>query len=139
MSFARFIIAAAVCAFATTPANAERIVSSLATHQVFITSQFIGLDLVLFGSVERDAATVPHSGAYDLVVTVTGPKESLVTRRKDRILGIWVNVESRDFIDVPSYLAVLSTRPVRSLYQCRFTPPPPARSRADALATTDRP
>jgi uncharacterized protein (TIGR02186 family) len=95
----------------TTSARAERIVSSLATHQVFITSQFVGLDLLLFGSVERDATTVPHVGPYDLVVTVTGPRESQVTRRKNRVLGIWVNVESRDFIGVPSYLAVLSTRP----------------------------
>ena len=92
------------------PAQAERIVSSLATHQVFITSQFLGLDLVLFGTVEPDA-TGPVRGGYDLVVTVTGPRESQVTRRKDRVLGVWVNVESREFVDVPSYLAVLSTKP----------------------------
>jgi uncharacterized protein (TIGR02186 family) len=86
-------------------------VSSLATHQVFITSNFLGLDLVLFGSVERDASDPVRRGPYDLVVTVTGPKESQVTRRKDRVLGVWINVESRDFIDVPSYLAVMSSRP----------------------------
>ena len=111
MRLIRILAAAALCALAIVPARAERIVSSLATHQVFITSQFVGLDLVLFGSVERDATTVPRRGGYDLVVTVTGPKESQVTRRKDRVLGVWVNVESRDFIDVPSYLAVLSTKP----------------------------
>ena len=107
----RILAALAVYLLALAPAAAERIVSSLATHQVFITSQFVGLDLVLFGSVERDAATVPRRGGYDLVVTVTGPKESEVTRRKERVLGFWVNVESRDFIDVPSYLAVLSSKP----------------------------
>jgi uncharacterized protein (TIGR02186 family) len=48
-------------------------------------------------------------------VTVTGPKESIVTRRKERVLGIWVNRESRNFIDVPSYLAVLSNRPVEEI------------------------
>ncbi len=33
---------------------------------------------------------------YDLVVTVTGPQQTVVTRRKERVLGIWVNVDSRD-------------------------------------------
>ena len=28
------------------------------------------------------------------------------------MLGIWVNVESREFVRVPSYLAVLSNKPV---------------------------
>ena len=34
-----------------------------------------------------------------------------MTRRKARVFGIWVNAESRTFVDVPSYLSVLSTRP----------------------------
>jgi uncharacterized protein (TIGR02186 family) len=100
---------------ASAPAAAERIVSSVSTHQVLITSNFSGLDLVLFGTVERDATTPPRRGNYNLVVTVTGPKESIVTRRKERVLGIWVNRESRNFIDVPSYLAVLSNRPVEEI------------------------
>ena len=100
---------------ACVPAQAERIVSSLATHQVFITSQFVGLDLVLFGSVEPDANSVPRRGRYDLVITVTGPRETQVTRRKERILGVWVNAASREFVDVPSYLAVLSTRPYEDI------------------------
>ncbi len=111
MRYAR-ILAFAVACVSSVPAAAERIVSSVSNHQVLITSNFSGLDLVLFGTVERDAATVPRKSGYDLVVTVSGPKESIVTRRKDRAFGIWVNAESRNFIDVPSYLAVLSTRPV---------------------------
>jgi len=111
MNHTRLIAAAFAISLVAVPAKAERIVSSLATHQVFITSNFLGLDLVLFGSVERDPADPPRRGPYDLVVTVTGPKESQVTRRKERVLGVWVNVDSREFIDVPSYLAVLSTRP----------------------------
>jgi uncharacterized protein (TIGR02186 family) len=105
-------IALAIACAASAPASAERIVSSVSTHQVLITSNFSGLDLILFGTVERDAATVPRKSGYDLVVTVSGPKESIVTRRKDRAFGIWVNAESRNFIDVPSYLAVMSTKPV---------------------------
>jgi uncharacterized protein (TIGR02186 family) len=96
----------------TTPATAERLVSSLSSHQVLITSSFTGTELVLFGSVERDAATVPRRGGYDLVVTVIGPRQTLVTRKKERVFGIWANAESRTFTGVPSYLAVLSNRPL---------------------------
>lgn len=93
------------------PAAAERIISSLSVHRVMITQSFTGLDIVLFGTVERDSASVPRRTGYDLVATVTGPRESFVTRRKERVAAIWVNADSRAFIDVPSYLAVLSTRP----------------------------
>ena len=67
---------------------------------------------MLFGTIEPDAATVQRRGGYDIVVTVTGPRQTLVTFRKERVLGIWVNADSRTFVQVPSYLAVLSTKPV---------------------------
>jgi uncharacterized protein (TIGR02186 family) len=100
---------------ASAPASAERIVSSLSVHQVMINSSFTGLDIVLFGTVEREANNPLRNGPYNLVVTVAGPREKLVTRRKDRVLGIWMNTDSRLFIDVPSYLAVLATRPYEQI------------------------
>jgi uncharacterized protein (TIGR02186 family) len=39
----------------------------------------------------------------------------LRTRRKERVLGIWVNVDSREFVRVPSYLSILSNRPVTEI------------------------
>lgn len=93
-------------------ARAESLVTSLSTHYVRITANFTGADLVLFGSVERDARTVARRGGYDIIVTVTGPRQTFVTRRKERVFGIWMNVESRTFVDAPSYLAVLSNRPL---------------------------
>ncbi len=98
-----------------TAARAERLITSLSTHQIMITSNFTGADVVLFGSVERDGATVARSGGYDIVVTVTGPRETVVTRRKSRVLGIWANVDSRAFIDAPSYLSVLSNKPIAEI------------------------
>lgn len=105
------ILIGTILMLASGPAAAERIVSSLSVHQVLITQSFTGLDIVLFGTIEPDGTTVPRRTPYDLAVTVTGPRESFVTRRKERIAGIWVNADSRSFIEVPSYLAVLSTRP----------------------------
>ena len=101
-----------LAACGTRPAAAERLVVSLSNHRVAVTSSFVGEELVLFGTIEPDPATSPLRPPYDLVVTVTGPRETLRTRRKQRVLGIWVNVDSREFVHAPSYLAVLSNRPV---------------------------
>jgi uncharacterized protein (TIGR02186 family) len=105
----------ALAAGGVTPAAAERLVVSLSNHRVAVTSSFTGADLVLFGTAEPDTPRTALRQAYDLVVTLTGPHQTLRTRRKERVLGIWVNVDSREFINVPSYLAVLSNRPVSEI------------------------
>ena len=97
------------------PAAAERLVASLTNHHVMITSNYTGVELVLFGSVERDAAGAAQRGSYDIVATVIGPRESLRTRRKQRVLGIWVNIAARTFVDPPSYLVVLANRPLDAI------------------------
>jgi uncharacterized protein (TIGR02186 family) len=94
------------------PASAERLVVSLANHRVLITSNYAGEELVLFGSVERDAGSAK---AYDIVATIAGPRQSLRIRRKSRVVGIWVNAASRTFIDPPSYLVVLTSRPLNAI------------------------
>jgi uncharacterized protein (TIGR02186 family) len=93
------------------PVRAERLIASLSSHRVQITSIFNGVELVLFGTMEPEPEAALRKGTYDIVATVTGPAQTLVTRRKARVFGIWMNVESRTFVDVPSYLSVLSTRP----------------------------
>lgn len=104
-------LAAAVVAFAAVaPAHAERMVVSLSAHRVLINSSFTGAEPVLFGTIERDTASVTRRSGYDVVVTVIGPRQDVVTRQKERVVGIWVNAESRTFFDVPSYLAVLANR-----------------------------
>jgi len=96
-------------------AAAERLVVSLSNHRVQITSNFTGEDLVLFGTIAADSETGTLRNNYDLVVTVTGPRETFRTRRKERVVGIWVNADSREFVRVPSYLAVLSNRAVKDI------------------------
>jgi uncharacterized protein (TIGR02186 family) len=77
-------VAALAAVGAATPAAAERLVASLSSHRVLITPSFTGAELVLFGTVERDAESAPRAGRYDIVATVSGPRESLVVRRKER-------------------------------------------------------
>ena len=97
----------------TLPAAAERLVTSISRHQVMVTSNFAGTSIVLFGTVEPDSPAAARRRAigYNIVATITGPKQSVVTRRKERILAIWTNMAARTFVGVPSYLAVLSNRP----------------------------
>jgi uncharacterized protein (TIGR02186 family) len=99
------------------PAVAERLVTSISRHQVLVNSSFTGTSIVLFGTVEPDspAAARRHVAGYDIVVTVTGPKQGVVARRKERVLGIWINVAARTFVNVPSYLAVLGTKPFEAM------------------------
>src|SRR5437763_4494353 len=74
-------------ALAVPQARAERLVVSVSNHRVTVTPNYSGEELVLFGSVERDASTPANSSAYDVVVTFSGPRPERVTLRKERQLG----------------------------------------------------
>ena len=102
-------------AFAVPPARAERLIVSVSNHRVTVTPNYSGEELVLFGSVEKDTATPATRTSYDLVVTVSGPRADMVTRRKERKFGIWINTDSRQFLKVPTYLALFSNRPFESI------------------------
>ena len=108
-------LALALGAAAPVSAFADHLVVSLSTHRVQINSSFVGTELVLFGSIERDEQTASRARGFDIVVKVSGPPQAEVTRRKERVLGIWVNIESRTFVDAPGYLAVLTNRPVADI------------------------
>jgi uncharacterized protein (TIGR02186 family) len=105
------IVLALGAALAWSPARAERLIVSVSNHRVTVTPNYSGEELVLFGSVERDANTPANRTSYDLVVTVIGPRADMVTRRKERKFGIWINTDYRDFLQVPTYLALFSNRP----------------------------
>nr|WP_210260913.1 TIGR02186 family protein [Enterovirga sp. DB1703] len=93
-------------------AAAERLVLSLSTNLVAVGSTYTGARLVAFGVIERDAQTVSRAGPYDVVVTVRGPREAVTIRRKERLGPIWLNRAQQKFVQVPSFLAVMSTRPL---------------------------
>jgi uncharacterized protein (TIGR02186 family) len=94
----------------TREVDAERLIVSVSNHRVTVTPNYSGEELVLFGAVEKDAASTA-SRTYDLVVTVLGPRADMVTRRKERKFGIWVNADYRQFLKVPTYLALFANRP----------------------------
>jgi len=105
------------------PAAAEDLVAALSTGSIAITSSFTGTTVTLFGSIERDANTVARPGGYDIVVSIRGPGETVTTRRKERVLGIWVNRGAETHVNIPAYYAALSNRPLDDIA------PPPVRRR----------
>ncbi len=102
---------ALLAAFAAAPARAERLIVSVSNHRVTVTPNYSGEELVLFGSIEKDSSTPSDRNAYDLAVTVSGPRADMVARRKERRFGIWINNDSRQFLQVPTYLALFANRP----------------------------
>lgn len=112
---AAILAVAMAMAMVAPAARAERLIVSVSNHRVTVTPNYSGEELVLFGSVEKEADTPADRGNYDLVVTVSGPRADLVTRRKERKFGIWVNTDSRQFLQVPSYLAVFANKPFEAI------------------------
>ena len=94
------------------PAAAETLVASLSTDRIAITSNFNGASLVVFGAIEREAAAPPRSAPYDVVVTVRGPRGAVTVREKQRWGPFWFNSDSRKYIAIPAFLAVLTNRPL---------------------------
>jgi uncharacterized protein (TIGR02186 family) len=100
---------------ATAGARAEQLIVSVSNQRVTVTPNYSGEELVLFGSVERDDKTPANRAGYDLVVTISGPRADMVTRRKERKFGIWINTDYRQFLQVPTYLAIFANRPIDAI------------------------
>ena len=109
-------LAAAAPARAQTP-HQEGIQIGLSQDNIRITAGFSGADLTIFGSLEDADPQVARQGRYDVVVVLEGPARPVVVRRKDRVLGVWVNLESETFDNVPVSYSVASTRPLQDITQ----------------------
>jgi uncharacterized protein (TIGR02186 family) len=83
---------------------ADTLVTSLSDNAIEITSSFAGSRIVVFGAI-RDAER-RETPDYQIAVVVEGPSTAVVTRRKERVLGVWMNTDSRRFFAVPSYYVV---------------------------------
>jgi uncharacterized protein (TIGR02186 family) len=107
------VFAAAACAAGG--ALAERLTIALSTTDVHIDSSFTGTNIAIFGAIERDAGTISRVGAYEVATLVLGPPQTVVARRKDRLLGIWANAGAETFIAIPSFYAVNTSHDVAQL------------------------
>lgn len=89
---------------------AERIQIGLSTDRVSIASDFSGAELAIIGALENPDPQLLRQGRYDVIVVLEGPPRPVVVRRKDRVLGVWINTQSETFVNVPSSYAVSTTR-----------------------------
>ncbi|MDQ2634378.1 MAG: TIGR02186 family protein [Pseudomonadota bacterium] len=90
--------------------NPESIQIGLSTNRVAITADFSGADLTIFGSLDNADPLVSRQGRYDIIVVLEGPAQEAVVRRKNRVLGMWINTESETFGNVPVSYSVATTR-----------------------------
>jgi uncharacterized protein (TIGR02186 family) len=96
------------------PAKAEEIVLGLSRDEVAITATFEGSEILIFGAIKRDDAA-PIEGDLGVIVTVAGPDQPVIVRKKDRRFGIWVNTESVEVDVAPTFYAVATNRPLEEI------------------------
>jgi uncharacterized protein (TIGR02186 family) len=88
-----------------------RLVPDVSQRQVEIRYSFSGAELLLFGAIVYPNGT-PPTGQTDVAVVLKGPLQRIVLREKQKVAGIWMNVDRVRFRSVPSYYAVASSRPL---------------------------
>ena len=91
-----------------------RLVPDVSQDRVEIRSTFNGAELLLFGAVLYPGGRTPTEHA-DIAVVVKGPVQALVVREKQKVAGIWMNVEAARFRSAPAFYAVASSRPIAGL------------------------
>lgn len=91
-----------------------KLVPDVSQRQIEIRYSFTGAELLLFGAILYPGGRIPTEKA-DIAVVVKGPVQRIVVREKQKVAGIWMNVESTRFRSVPSFYAVASSRPLHTL------------------------
>lgn len=107
----RLLTALVILILAPLSALSEEVVLGLSRDQVSITTRFDGSEILIFGAVKRETP-IPQGSPLEVVITVAGPSQPVLVRKKDRVLGIWVNTEAVEVDLAPSFYAVASTGPL---------------------------
>ena len=117
VAVAALVLAAALAAgLGPAPARAagERVVAGLSQNRIAITANFDGSEIMIFGAVRREAPP-PEGGPLQVIVTVTGPSEPVIVRRKARVFGVWANTEAVEVDAAPSFYAVATSAPLAEI------------------------
>lgn len=113
-------ILAAFCApiAATAQSSEPKLVPDVSQRKISIQSSFTGANLLLFGAIIYPQGVKPE-GKIDVAVVLRGPSQAITLREKQRILGIWVNADSHEFLSVPGYYAVAASGPLDKIVKPR--------------------
>lgn len=82
------------------PARANGLAADVSDRLIAITTAFVGGNVVVFGSTETEG---------EIVITMQGPRQNQMVRRKSRVVGIWINQDRVEFGDVPSFFAIATS------------------------------
>ncbi len=91
----------------TFPAEAaRRAVAELSEDFVAVNEGFSGAQLMVFGLMKAWG---------DIAIVIEGPPAQAWVREKTKKFGIWINGEPTVLNDVPSYYAVVTSRPIAKM------------------------
>lgn len=108
----RLIAFVVLCLGLWTPmSQAEEVVLGLSKDRISISTNFDGSEILIFGAVKREDA-IPDGPPVQVIVTVSGPSLPTTVRRKEKRLGIWVNIDAVDVDAAPSFYAVHTSAPL---------------------------
>jgi len=105
-----FIFTAVLLLALPAQAAKEEVVLGLSQDRVAITADFDGSEILIFGAVKRETP-IPTTEPLQVIVTVSGPQHPVLVRRKERKLGIWINVDSVLVDSAPTFYAVATSAP----------------------------
>ncbi len=94
--------------------SAPVLVPDVSQRDVEIRFSFTGAELLLFGAIMYPGGRLPTEPA-DIIVVLKGPSQAVTMREKQKIAGIWINVDSIQFRSAPSFYAIATSRPLKDL------------------------
>lgn len=87
-------------AIGSTSVRANGLAADVSDRLIAITTAFVGDNVVVFGSTETKG---------DIIITVQGPEQDQMVRRKSRVAGIWINRDRVEFESIPSFYAIAAS------------------------------
>lgn len=102
----RLLLYLFLCLLATSAAAEERIIAGLSQHNVSLTTDFAGSELLVHGGIFVDKG---DPGPFDVIVAITGPSAPVEVRKKQREFGIWIKGRAVQIDAAPSFYAVASS------------------------------
>ena len=90
---------------------ANVLVTDISKDHISIRSNFTGESLLLFGAID----TSIYGPVDGIVVTLRGPNENVMLRKKQKQFGIWVNDAAYKLGPLPGFYAVVSSQPLGAL------------------------
>ncbi|MBM7068142.1 TIGR02186 family protein [Actibacterium sp. 188UL27-1] len=95
-------------------AQSRDVIIGLSQERVDITANFDGSEIRVFGAVKRSTPLAIGEN-LDVIITVSGPSMPVTVRKKDRVAGIWVNTQSVEVDQAPSFYKLVTTAPLNDI------------------------